>query len=184
MDTRTSPIRLRITQLREVLAQRGVHALLVPSSDPHLSEYLPEHWQGRQWLSGFTGSMATLVVAADQAALFADSRYWVQAEAELAGTGIALVKIATGASADHLEWLARNTPKGAVVAVDGQVLGLAAAQALQQVLDAAGVTLRTDIDLLNGIWPERPALPAQPVYEHTAPHAATTSCPPWTTSPG
>ena len=171
MDTRTSPIRLRITHLREVLAQRAVHALLVPSSDPHLSEYLPEHWQGRQWLSGFTGSMATLVVAADQAALFADSRYWVQAEAELQGTGIDLVKIATGGATDHLEWLARNTPKGGVVAVDGQVLGLAATKALQQALGAAGVTLRTDIDLLNDIWPERPALPAQPVYEHQAPHA-------------
>ena len=173
MDTRTSPIRLRITQLREVLAQRGVHALLVPSSDPHLSEYLPEYWQGREWLSGFTGSMATLVVAADRAALFADSRYWVQAEAELAGTGIELVKIATGASADHLDWLARNTPKGGTVAVDGQVLGLAAAKALQQALEAASVSLRTDIDVLNDIWPERPALPAQPVYEHLAPHAPT-----------
>jgi Xaa-Pro aminopeptidase len=166
-------MRLRITQLRELLAERGVHALLVPSSDPHLSEYLPEHWQGRQWLSGFTGSMATLVVAADQAALFADSRYWVQAEAELQGTGIDLVKIASGAAPEHLAWLARNTPPGAVVAVDGQVLSLAAAKALQQVLDAAGVTLRTDIDLLNDIWPERPDLPAQPVYAHLAPHAAT-----------
>ena len=173
MDTRTSPIRLRVTQLREALAQRGVHALLVPSSDPHLSEYLPGHWQGRQWLSGFTGSMATLIVAADQAALFADSRYWVQAEAELQGSGIDLVKIATGASADHLDWLARHTPKGAVVAVDGQVLGLASAQALQRALDGAGVTLRTDLDLLDDIWPERPALPAQPVFEHTAPHAPT-----------
>ena len=173
MDTRTSPIRLRITHLREVLARAGVHALLVPSSDPHLSEYLPEHWQGRQWLSGFTGSMGTLVVAADKAAVFADSRYWVQAEAELAGTGIELVKIATGMSPEHLNWLAQHTPRGAVVAVDGQVLGLAAAKALRQALDAAGVILRTDIDLLNDIWPERPTLPAQPVYEHTAPHAPT-----------
>jgi len=173
MDTRTSPIRLRITQLREVLAQRGVHALLVPSSDPHLSEYLPEHWQGRQWLSGFTGSMATLIVAAERAALFADSRYWVQAEAELQGTGIDLVKIATGTSPEHLDWLARHTPAGAVVAVDGQVLGLAAAKALQQALDGAGVQLRTDLDLLADIWPERPALPAQPVYAHSAPHAPT-----------
>jgi Xaa-Pro aminopeptidase len=173
MDTRTSPIRLRITQLQEVLSQRGVHALLVPSSDPHLSEYLPGHWQGREWLSGFTGSMGTLVVATDRAALFADSRYWVQAEAELAGTGIELVKIATGSSNEHLAWLAANTPRGAAVAVDGQVLGLAAAKALQQALDAAGVTLRTDADLLNEIWPERPALPTQPVYEHTAPHAPT-----------
>ena len=171
MDTRTSPIRLRITQLREVLAREGVHALLVPSSDPHLSEYLPAHWQGREWLSGFTGSMGTLVVSVDRAALFADSRYWVQAEAEIAGTGIELVKIPTGNSAAHVDWLARQVPRGAVVAVDGQVLGLAAAGALQAALDAAGVRLRTDVDLLDTIWPERPALPAEAVYEHLPPQA-------------
>ncbi len=171
MDTRTSPIRLRITQLRDILASAGVHALLVPSSDPHLSEYLPGRWQGRQWLSGFTGSMGTLVVTVDDAAVFADSRYWVQAEAELSGTGVALVKIATGTSPEHMHWLARNVPRGAVVAVDGQVLGLGAAQQLQSVLAAAGVQLRTDVDLLDAIWPDRPALPAAPVYEHTAPQA-------------
>jgi len=171
MDTRTSPIHLRLTQLREVLARHGVHALLVPSADPHLSEYLPEHWQGRQWLSGFTGSMATLVVTVDRAALFADSRYWVQAEAELAGTGIELVKIPTGTSAAHIDWLVRHVPRGAVVAVDGMVLGLAAAGALKAALEAAAVSLRTDIDPLDEIWPERPALPAAPVYEHAPPHA-------------
>ncbi len=171
MDTRTSPIRLRVTQLREVLAREGVHALLVPSSDPHLSEYLPERWQGREWLSGFTGSMGTLVVTLDRAALFADSRYWVQAETELAGTGIELVKIATGTSPAHVDWLAREVPRGATVAVDGQVLGLASAQALQAALDAAGVRLRTDLDLLDSIWPERPGLPDAPVYEHRPPHA-------------
>ena len=171
MDTRTSPIRLRIAQLREVLARAGVHALLVPSADPHLSEYLPGRWQGREWLSGFTGSMGTLVVAADRAALFADSRYWVQAEAELAGTGIELVKIPTGHSAAHIDWLAQQVPRCAVVAVDGQVLGLASASALQAALEAAGVQLRTDVDLLDTIWPDRPALPAEPVYEHAPPQA-------------
>ena len=171
MDTRTSPIRLRIAQLREVLARAGVRALLVPSADPHLSEYLPGRWQGREWLSGFTGSMGTLVVAADRAALFADSRYWVQAEAELAGTGIELVKIPTGHSTAHIDWLAQHVPRGAVVAVDGQVLGLASASALQAALEAAGVQLRTDVDLLDAIWPDRPALPAEPVYEHAPPQA-------------
>jgi Xaa-Pro aminopeptidase len=172
MDTRTSPYRLRITQLREVLARESVHALLVPSADPHLSEYLPARWQGRQWLSGFTGSMATLVVARDRAVLFADSRYWVQAEAELAGTGIELEKVPTGASLAHIDWLARHVPQGETVAVDGQVLGLATAHALQAALQAAGVQLRTQGDLLDAIWPERPALPTQAVYEHASPQAS------------
>ena len=144
MDTRTSPMRMRLAQLREELARHGVHALLVPSSDPHLSEYLPERWQGRVWLSGFTGSMGTLVVGSERAALFADSRYWVQAESQLAGTGIELVRIDSAASPAHLDWLVEQVPRGGVVAVDGQVLGLAAAQALQGRLDAAGITLRTD----------------------------------------
>lgn len=171
MDTRTSPYRARIAKTQEALARHGLAALLVPSSDPHLSEYLPEHWQGRQWLSGFTGSMGTLVVARDKAAVFADSRYWVQAEAELAGSGIELVKIPTGTATHHVDWLAREARAGETVAVDGAVLGLAAAQQLRAVLDQAGVALRTDIDLLAEVWPDRPALPAAPVYEHRAPQA-------------
>ena len=151
---------------------QGVHAVLVPSADPHLSEYLPEHWQGRQWLSGFTGSMGTLVVGSERAALFADSRYWVQAEAQLAGTGIELVRIGSAASPAHLDWLVEQVPRGGAVAVDGQVLGLAAAQALRARLDAAGIALHTAPDLLEAIWPDRPGLPAQPVYAHRAPHAA------------
>jgi Xaa-Pro aminopeptidase len=171
MDTRTSPIRQRITLLREAMAKANVQAVLVPSSDPHLSEYLPGHWQGREWLSGFTGSMATLIVTSDRAALFADSRYWVQAAAQLEGTPIELVKINTGTSTVHLDWLAQNMPRGSLVAVDGQVLGLAMAKALKAALDGAGVQLRTDIDVLNSIWPDRPGLPTQAVYEHAAPQA-------------
>jgi Xaa-Pro aminopeptidase len=171
MDTRTSPIRLRLERVRDALKQQGLAAVLVPSSDPHLSEYLPERWQGRQWLSGFTGSMGTLVVSLSEAALFADSRYWVQAEAEIAGTGIDLVKIATGTSSDHLNWLASHVNAGQTVGVDGSVLGLAAAQALQAKLAQAQVKVRTDFDVLAAVWPERPGLPDAPVYEHRAPHA-------------
>ena len=171
MDTRTSPFRLRIERVRDALKKHGLAAVLVPSSDPHLSEYLPERWQGRQWLSGFTGSMGTLVVTQSTAAVFADSRYWVQAEAELAGTGTELVKIATGNSTAHVDWLATQVPKGQAVGVDGSVLGLAAAQFLKSALDQAGVKLRTDFDALAEVWPERPGLPAAPVYEHLAPQA-------------
>jgi Xaa-Pro aminopeptidase len=171
MDTRTSTHRLRIEKVRDALKRHGLAAVLVPSSDPHLSEYLPERWQGRQWLSGFTGSMGTLVVTLDTAAVFADSRYWVQAEAELAGSGTELVKIATGNSTQHVEWLASHVPAGATVGVDGSVLGLAAAQLLSATLTKAGVLLRTDFDALAEVWPERPGLPDAKVYEHLAPHA-------------
>jgi Xaa-Pro aminopeptidase len=174
MDTRLTLARRtaeRIARIRQALQTHGLDALLVPSSDPHLSEYLPEHWQGRQWASGFTGSMGTLVVARDRALVFADSRYWVQAEAELEGSGVVLSRIPTGASALHIDWLAANVARGGTVAVDGAVLGLAQAQALRQALDGAGVTLRTDLDLLADVWDDRPPLPAAPVYEHAAPQA-------------
>ncbi len=171
MDTRTSPFRLRIEHAQEALRRNGLAAVLVPSSDPHLSEYLPERWQGRQWLSGFNGSAGTLVVALDAAAIFADSRYWVQAEAELSGSGIELVRIPTAASPRHLEWLIAHVARGDTVGVDGSVLGLAAANALRAALDAAGIGLRTDFDVLGEIWPERPGLPTAPVFEHRPPEA-------------
>ena len=172
MDTRTHPVAVRIARIRDALKKHQAHAVLVPSSDPHLSEYLPQRWQAREWASGFTGSMGTLAVSTDHAALFADSRYWSQAEAELRGTGIALEKVATGVSSEHLAWLARHAGKGGVVLVDGQVLGLAAEKALRTALVAVGATLRTDIDVFNEVWEDRSGLPEAPVYEHLAPFAS------------
>lgn len=171
MDTRISQIKLRISRLRDALRQADAHAILVPSADPHLSEYLPERWQGREWLSGFTGSMATLVVTRDQAMLFADSRYWTQAERELDGSGISLFKIPTGAATHHVNWLAETLQPGQTLMVDGQVLGLAMAQLLRQTLTARQIRINTGIDLLDTTWDGRPGLPDAPVYEHLPPHA-------------
>jgi len=171
MDTRTSPARLRIERIQELLREQGAAAVMIPSSDPHLSEYLPERWQSRQWASGFTGSMATLVVTAERAALFADSRYWVQAEQQLAGSGIELVRIATPAAPQHIDWLCAHVARGGTVAVDGNVIGLAAARQLGDALARCGIALRSDLDVVALAWPERPAPPASAVYEHVAPEA-------------
>lgn len=169
--TPLSTVPERLHACRQALAAHGLHACLLPSSDPHLSEYLPERWQGRQWLSGFTGSSGTLMVCAERAALFTDSRYWEQAEAELAGSGIDLVKLDGAATPAYLNWLG-SAPEGTpTVGVDGDVLGLAQTQQLRDALRAQGWTLRTDLDILDGIWPQRPGLPQDPVYEHLAPHA-------------
>jgi len=174
MDSRTSETRLRVERLRDVMTTHGVHAVLVPSSDPHLSEYLPERWQGRQWLSGFTGSAGALVVTRDRAALFADSRYWAQAEAELAGSGIALEKTTSGASTQFIDWIATQLKAGDVAAVDGQVLALSLAKLLRASLGAKGIALKTDTDLLQAAWDDRPGLPGDAVYEHRPPQATVT----------
>ena len=167
-----SAIPARIAALRQAMRRLGLDACIVPSSDPHLSEYLPAHWQGRRWLSGFTGSVATLVATADFAGLWVDSRYWEQAEAQLAGTGIALMKLAAPGIPNHVEWLAANMPGGARVGVDGRVLGLSAFRALTQALAPAGVALDIMADPLAGIWTDRPALPDAPVFELLPPYAA------------
>ncbi|MBB3282141.1 aminopeptidase P family protein [Mitsuaria sp. BK037] len=171
MDTRLSEIKLRIARLRDALRNAGAHAILVPSADPHLSEYLPRRWQAREVLSGFTGSMGTLVVTLDDAQLFADSRYWTQAERELAGSGIALFKIPSGASVQHISWLAERLQPGQTLVVDGQVLGLALAQQLRSAMGAKGVRIDTTLDLIDHAWDERPGLPDAPIYEHAAPQA-------------
>jgi len=160
----------RLAHTRELMRREGIHALLVPSADPHLSEYLPGYWQGRQWLSGFHGSVGTLIVTTDFAGVWADSRYWEQATKELKGSGIELVKLQPG-QPSPLDWLAEQTPEGGVVAVDGAVMAVASARTLGSKLEARGARLRTDIDLLKEVWSDRPALPNAPIYQHLPPQA-------------
>ncbi|MGX9862206.1 aminopeptidase P family protein [Pseudomonas moraviensis] len=160
----------RLAHTRELMRREGIHALLVPSADPHLSEYLPGYWQGRQWLSGFHGSVGTLIVTSDFAGVWADSRYWEQATKELEGSGIELVKLQPG-QPSPLDWLAEQTPEGGVVAVDGAVMAVASARTLSSKLEARGARLRTDIDLLQEVWRDRPTLPNAPIYQHLPPQA-------------
>lgn len=160
----------RLAQARALMSREGIDAWLVPSADPHLSEYLPGYWQGRQWLSGFHGSVGTLIVTRDFAGVWADSRYWEQATKELAGSGIELVKLQPG-QPGPLEWLAEQAKADSVVAVDGAVLAVASSRTLASNLYAKGARLRTDLDPLTELWDDRPTLPTQAIYEHVAPQA-------------
>ena len=157
----------RINSLRQSLAAQDLSAIIVPSADPHLSEYLPEYWQARLWLSGFTGSVGTLVVTADFAGLWTDSRYWVHAAEQLQGKGISLEKLAPG-QPNHIEWLAAHLAEGDSVAVDGNVLSIAEQDKLLDAFDANDITLITERDLLIDIWSDRPALPTAKLYQHDA----------------
>lgn len=171
LEPSRAAVRQRIADLRAALARRGFAAVLVPSSDPHISEYLPGRWAGRVWASGFTGSAGTLVVARDFAGVWVDARYWVQADAELAGTGIETMRVGGASSVAHVDWLAENLDAGDTVTVDGAVIGLAAARQLQGALAARGIRLETGVDVLDDVWADRPTLPTPPIYEHRAPHA-------------
>ena len=164
----------RLAALRQRLQALGLAAVVVPTADPHLSEYLPERWKGRKWLSGFHGSVGTLVVTPDFAGLWTDSRYFEQAERELAGQPIQLMRLRIAHTPEHVDWLAEHLPAGAVVAVPGDVLSLAARAQMLERFAARGIVLRTDLDPLDAVWTARPGLPDAYVREHARAYAAAT----------
>jgi Xaa-Pro aminopeptidase len=156
----------RLAALRSTMRRHGVDALFIPAADPHFSEYLPAHWQARQWYSGFDGSAGSLVVTADEAALWTDSRYFAQAEQQLAGSGIALVKQGLPDSVEQVGWVQARLGAGQILAVAGDSIALSAQRRLHDALRAHGVTLRIDLDLAGEAWSGRPPLPAAPVVAH------------------
>lgn len=170
----TIGIERRLASLRVAMREKSIDALVIPSADPHLSEYLPGRWQGREVFSGFTGSVGTLVVTANFAGLWVDSRYWSQAEKELAGSGIQMMKIMSAAATLHIDWLAEQLQAGQTIAIDGNVLGLATARLMQQAFATKQIQLITHLDLLAQVWADRPTLPIAPIYEHAMPFAVRT----------
>ncbi len=158
----------RLAALRAAMVAAGVEACVVPSADPHLSEYLPPRWQAREWLSGFTGSAGTLVVGPAQAGLWTDSRYFEQAEHELAGSGIELMRQRVAHAPEHIAWLALRLAPRSTVAVAGDSISLAQKRALELALGARSIALRLDLDLPGSIWRDRPALPTAPIHAHPA----------------
>ena len=152
----------RVAALREAMRREKIDAWIIPSGDPHLSEDSPAHWEARHWVSGFCGSAGTLVLTADTAEMWTDSRYWVQAERDLAGSGIEMKKLEPGQT--HIAPLVGRLPEKAVVGMAAESLPLAEKRRLEQAFAAKGIVLRLDTDLLDGIWLDRPGLPAEPVY--------------------
>ena len=157
MGLKTVPEKL--AALRELMRAQKVDAYVVMSADPHMSEYLPAYWQVRLWLTGFTGSVGTLVITQDFAGLWVDGRYWVQAEKELAGTGFVLQKLTQDENSTHVAWMARSLAEHAVVGVDGRALSIAQYQSLNQALARKKVSMATELDLISPIWQNRPDLP-------------------------
>lgn len=161
----------RIQALRQVMLEQQVQACVVLSADPHLSEYLPEHWQTRQWLSGFSGSAGSLVVTADFAGLWTDSRYWEQAEGDLAGTSITVMRAGAPDVLAPSAWLAQHLAAGSCVSLDGRTVSLQAQRQWLSDLEPGNIVLRNNLDLPAAIWLERPALPDSVIYEHLPPFA-------------
>lgn len=156
----------RIDKLRNSMAPNGLAAYIAPSSDPHLSEYLPDCWKLRAWLSGFTGSAGTLVVTTTKAALWTDSRYFLQAEQELDGSGIGLCKLGLPDTPSIEDWLGQNLEHGQTVGFDGRLLSYMQAAKLIKDIKRKGLKTNPKVDIINEIWNERPDMPTGKAFEH------------------
>ena len=162
--SRTS-IAEKLALLRQKMRSENVDVFIAMSADPHMSEYLPEYWQVRLWLTGFTGSVGIVVVTQDFAGLWVDGRYWVQAEQQLENTGFVLQKQTTEPTSTHLAWFAQNLPLHATISVNGQTLSVQQFEALNQIAQQHQFTIQTPFDIINEIWTDRPALPQEVVWQ-------------------
>ena len=155
------------------MQKSGLDAYIIYGTDPHLSEYIPAHWETRPYLSGFTGSAGMVIVTFDKAALWTDSRYFLQAKEQLSGTGIELVKMRTPGHPEPDEWLKLHLKKGSSVGTDEACISISQFRQMQNSLSPSGILLKESGDLLNEIWNDRPTLPDFPVYEHELKYACT-----------
>lgn len=153
----------RLSRLRALMQQKGAGAYYVPTADFHLSEYVNPYFKSRQYLTGFTGSAGTLVVTMDEAALWVDGRYFIQAEEQLSGTPVKLMKMGEEGVPSVLEYLSK-LPEGTVIGLDGRTVSAAMALRMEKTLSTRNITLEPDMDLVGDIWPDRPPLPNAPVY--------------------
>lgn len=168
---KTEEINARIQALRDVMQQEGVDAVIIPQTDPHQGEYLADHWQVRRWLSGFTGSAGDLVVTRTKAFVWADSRYWLQAAAQLKDTCIGVMEDGKPDVPSIAAYLSSNLPAGATVGIDGMVFSVNAAETLEKTLARNGISLRVDFDPADLVWLDRPSLPKDKIFLHEEKHS-------------
>ena len=152
----------KLSMLREKMAEAGVQAYLIPSSDPHISEYLPDHWRTRAWLSGFDGSAGTLVVTETESGLWTDGRYFIQAERQMAGSEIVLYRMKEKGVPTIQEFLLSRLKKGQVLGIDGMVTAAETVLDMETAFSAQGIGIRSE-DLITPIWTDRPSIPQSPV---------------------
>ena len=153
-----------VDALRQLMKENNIDAFITPSTDPHSGEYVPARWYSREWISGFNGSAGTAVVTMHDAALWTDSRYFLQAADQLKGTDYTLQKDKIEGTPSVSEWIGQRVAEGGCVGVDGWTNTVQSIQTLEKELAEYGLSLRTDIDPYNTIWTDRPALPTEEVF--------------------
>lgn len=166
-----STINNRIAALRAHIAQEQIQAFIIPSTDPHLSEYVAPHWQSREWISGFTGSAGTVVVTAKDAGLWTDSRYFLQAARQLEGTCITSYKEMLPETPNIPEFLSAHLQEGDCVGIDGKMFSAEEVEHLQKELKKSGIRIKSIADPMQLLWTDRPAMPLAPAFVYDTKYA-------------
>ena len=155
----------RIQRLRNLMREKGLDAYIIPSSDPHQSEYAASHWMSREWISGFTGSAGTVIISKEHAGLWTDSRYFIQAETQLANTDMVLHKQKVPHAPEHIQWLKETLPAGAKVACDGNLFSVNQIRSLSKAFYEKNIDLEVNHELITDVWDDRPTLPDNLAFE-------------------
>lgn len=159
-------IKTRVEDLRKEMAKYKLDAYIIPSADDHLSEYVPDHFKSREWISGFTGSAGTVVITMKEAGLWTDGRYYIQAKQQLKNSGIDLFRAADPGIPSYSEWLKKQIHIGGSIGIDGSLFSVANVSDLQKSFGEKGIGLNTEHDLISALWIDRPAKPKGKAFIH------------------
>lgn len=154
----------RLAILRKNMVAQGIDAYIIPSADPHQSEYVADYWKAREWISGFTGSAGIAIITQDQASVWTDSRYYLQAEEELKDSEFTMQPLHQNGRMQYPSWLAANLPENSSLGLDGYLWTAPQIKRLKKVLLPKGIQIKTDLDLISASWTDRPALPQTPIF--------------------
>lgn len=149
----------KINRLRQLMKDKNISAVVIPSGDPHHSEYVAEHWQARKWITGFSGSAGTAVVTPEHAILWTDFRYYLQAEKQIGDSLFKLFKMGEPDVPDYRKWLINTLKSGDTIGIDGNVFSMTDVKKTKAMLEAKGFLLDTNIDFINTLWTDRPGKP-------------------------
>lgn len=155
-----------LAQVRNLMKENNIDVLVVPDSDPHMNEYVPDHWRVISWLTGFSGSSATVVISSSEAGLWTDSRYEIQAEDQLKDSGYRLMKPVSPDKNSYLSWININVPAGSTIGFDDRLFSAVRYKKLKDAAISRGISINHECDFITPLWTDRPALPVSKAFEH------------------
>ncbi|WML44681.1 aminopeptidase P family protein [Neobacillus sp. PS3-40] len=164
-------IRDKVEKLRQLMKENQMDAYIIPSFDAHQSEYVAEHWKSRQWISGFTGSAGTVVITLEDAGLWTDGRYYIQAEKQLENSGIRLFRMVDPGVPSYTEWLEDVLKEGSTVGFDGSIFLIEMVKAMEKALKTKRIELKMEQDLIDELWEDRPEMPKSSIFVHDVKYA-------------